>query len=128
MLSEKKSNIGKESIDFLGMVLKDGHYHPGPHIAAELLKFPDIDFTKKQIQQFLGIVNYVKDFIPKVAAHTSQLSCMLKKTAPPWGPDQTEAVKQLKKRAQSPLHSKFPLPANAFSRQMLVMTFGVLSF
>ena len=34
MLSEKKSKIGKESIEFLGMVLKDGHYHPGPHIAA----------------------------------------------------------------------------------------------
>ena len=64
MLSEKKSNIGKESIEFLGMVLKDGHYHPGPHIAAELLKFHDIDLTKKQIQQFLGIVNYVRDFIP----------------------------------------------------------------
>ena len=74
------------------MFLKDGHYHPGSHIAAELLKFLDSDLTKKQIQQFLGIVNYVKDFIPKVAVHTSQLSCMLKKTAPPWGPAQTEAV------------------------------------
>ena len=31
MLSEKKSNIGKESIDFLGMMLQDGHYHSGPH-------------------------------------------------------------------------------------------------
>ena len=71
MLSEKKSSIGKESIGFLGMVLKDGHYHPGLHIAAELLKFPDIDLTKKKIQQFLGNVNYVRDFIPKVAVHTS---------------------------------------------------------
>ncbi|KAH9698068.1 hypothetical protein KPL71_023866 [Citrus sinensis] len=67
MLSEKKNNIGKESIDFLGM-----------------------------IQQFLGIVNYVRDFIPKVAIHTSQLSRMLKKQCPPWGPAQTDAVKQLK--------------------------------
>ncbi|KAH9686192.1 hypothetical protein KPL70_014278 [Citrus sinensis] len=99
MLSEKKSNIGKESIDFFGMTLNDGHYHPGPHITAELLKFPDTDFTKKQIQQFLGIVIYVRDFILKVAVHTSQLSCILKKTALPWGPAQTEAVKQLKKIA-----------------------------
>ena len=50
MLSEKKSSIGKESIDFLGMVIKDDHYQPGPHIATELLKFPDTSFTKKQIQ------------------------------------------------------------------------------
>ena len=79
MLSEKKSSIGKESIDFLGMVLKDDHYHPGPHIAEELTKFPDTDLNKKQIQQLLGIVNYLRDFIPKVAVHTSNLSCMLKK-------------------------------------------------
>ena len=71
MFSEKKSNIGKESIDFLGMVLKDGHYHPGPHIATELLKFPNIDLNKKQNQRFLGIVNYIRDFIPKVAFHSS---------------------------------------------------------
>ena len=79
MLSEKKSSIAKESIDFLGMVITNGHYQPGPHIATELLKFPDTNLTKKQIQQFLGIVNYVQDFIPKVAFHTSQLSRMLKK-------------------------------------------------
>ncbi|KAH9686106.1 hypothetical protein KPL70_014233 [Citrus sinensis] len=102
MLSEKKSSIGKESIDFLGMVIQDGQYQPGPHIATELLKFPDTHLNRKQIQQFLGIVNYVRNFIPKVAIHTSQLSRMLKKQCPPWGPAQTEAVKQLKVIAQSP--------------------------
>ncbi|KAH9668393.1 hypothetical protein KPL70_021397 [Citrus sinensis] len=101
MLSEKKSSIGKKSIDFLGMVIKDGQYQPGPHIVIELLKFPDTHLNRKQIQQFLGIVNYVRDFIPKVAIHTSQLSRMLKKQCPPWGPTQTEAVKQLKVIAQS---------------------------
>ncbi|KAH9680015.1 hypothetical protein KPL71_026374 [Citrus sinensis] len=108
MLSEKKSSIGKESIDFLGMVIKDGQYQPGPHIAIELLKFPDTHLNRKQIQQFLGIVNYVRDFIPKVAIHTSQLSRMLKKQCPPWGPAQTEAVKQLKVIAQSPPPLRIP--------------------
>ena len=64
MLFEKKSSIAKESIDFLGMVLKDGHYQPDPHIATELLEFSDTHLNKKQIQQFLEIVNYVHDFIP----------------------------------------------------------------
>ena len=50
MLSEKKSSIRKESIDVLGMVLQDGHYHLEPHIAEELTKFPDTDLNKKQIQ------------------------------------------------------------------------------
>ncbi|KAK9186437.1 hypothetical protein WN944_020772 [Citrus x changshan-huyou] len=61
MLSEKKSSIGKESIDFLGMVIKDGQYQPGPHIAC-----------------------------------------------PPWGPAQTEAVKQLKVITQSPPPLRIP--------------------
>ncbi|KAH9668401.1 hypothetical protein KPL70_021402 [Citrus sinensis] len=108
MLSEKKSSIGKESIDFLGMVIKDGQYQPGPHIAIELLKFPDTHLNRKQIQQFLGIVNYVRDFIPKVAIHTSYLSRMLKKQCPPWGPAQTEAVKQLKVIAQAPPPLRIP--------------------
>ncbi|KAH9658046.1 hypothetical protein KPL70_023335 [Citrus sinensis] len=108
MLSEKKSSIGKESIDFFGMVIKDSQYQPGPHIAIELLKFPDTHLNRKQIQQFLGIVNYVRDFIPKVAIHTSQLSCMLKKQCPSWGLAQTEAVKQLKVIAQSPPPLRIP--------------------
>ena len=91
-----------ESIDFLGMVITGGHYQPGPHIATELLNFPDTHLNKKQIQQFLRIVNYVRDFIPKVAVHTSQLLRMLKKQCFLWGPAQTEDVKQLKVIAQSP--------------------------
>ena len=108
MLSKKKSSIGKESIDFLGMVLHDGHYHLRPHIAEELTKFSDTYLNKKQIQQFLGIVNYLRDFISKVAVHTSKLSRMLKKRPPPWGPEQTTAVKQLKKISQSPPPLKIP--------------------
>ncbi|KAH9769355.1 hypothetical protein KPL71_011965 [Citrus sinensis] len=50
MLSEKKSSIAKESIDFLGIVITNGHYQPSPHIATELLKFPNTNLTKKQIQ------------------------------------------------------------------------------
>ena len=84
------------------MVLQDGHYHPGPHITEELIKFPDTNISKKQIQQFLGIVNYLRDFIPKVAVHTNKLSHILKKQPSLWGPEQTAAVKQLKRISQSP--------------------------
>ncbi|KAH9780772.1 hypothetical protein KPL71_008211 [Citrus sinensis] len=108
ILSEKKSSIAKESIDFLGMVITNDHYQLGPHIATELLKFPNTHLNKKQIQQFLGIVNYVRDFIPKVVVHTSQLSRMLKKQCPLWGPAKTEAVKQLKVIAQSPPPLRIP--------------------
>ena len=106
MLSVKKSIIGQSSVEFLGMILKDGNFQPGPHIAQELLHFPDQDMSRKQIQQFLGIVNYLRDFIPHVARHTSHLSIMLKKSAPPWGPIQTKAVHELKQLCQQPVPLK----------------------
>ncbi|XP_057989380.1 uncharacterized protein LOC131172506 [Hevea brasiliensis] len=108
MLSEKKSSLAQTDIDFLGMKLKDGKYQPGPHIAEELLKFPDKNLIVKQIQQFLGIINYIRKFIPHVATHTCQLSKMLKKNAPPWKEEQTHAVKALKEVALNPPPLKIP--------------------
>ncbi|KAL5744388.1 hypothetical protein ACOSQ2_027504 [Xanthoceras sorbifolium] len=74
MLYEKKSFIAQQEIDFLGMHISHGTYSPGPHIAHELLKFPDSQLSREQIQQFLGTVNYIRDFIPHVAQYTSPLS------------------------------------------------------
>ena len=50
MLSTKKSIIGQPSVEFLRMILKDGNFQPVPHIAQELLYFPDQDLSRKQIQ------------------------------------------------------------------------------
>ncbi|KAH9801802.1 hypothetical protein KPL71_001165 [Citrus sinensis] len=57
--------------------------------------------TKKQIQQFLGIINYIRDFIPHVDQHTNQLSALLKKKPPEWNDNHTLAVTTLKKIAQN---------------------------
>ena len=81
---------------------------PQPHIAQELLNFPNEFLTVKQIQQFLGIVNYIRDFIPGAAQYTSSLSKLLKKNSSPWSKEQTIAVKELKKVAQNPPALKIP--------------------
>ncbi|WVZ01682.1 hypothetical protein V8G54_022488, partial [Vigna mungo] len=78
MLAEKKIHLAQSEIDFLGMHFSKGFYQPQKHIAEELLKFPDHSLTTKQIQQFLGILNYIRDFIPKAAKYTSPLSKLLK--------------------------------------------------
>jgi len=108
MLSSQKSQIGTTEIEFLGMKFSRGRYSPQPHLVEELPKFPKKNFTTKQIQQFLGILNYIRDFIPNISHHTSKLSKMLKKNAPPWGPEQTEAVKKLKEIAKDPPPLKIP--------------------
>ncbi|KAH9697717.1 hypothetical protein KPL71_023724 [Citrus sinensis] len=102
MLSAKKSTIATDNIEFLGMIIKDGHYQPGKHIAQELLHFPDQQFSKKQVQQFLGIINYIRDFIPHVDHYTHHLSALLKKKPPEWNTDHTNVVTTLKQIAQNP--------------------------
>ncbi|WVY95102.1 hypothetical protein V8G54_034190 [Vigna mungo] len=112
MLAEKKIHLAQSEIDFLGMQFSKGFYQPQKHIAEELLKFPNHSLTTKQIQQFLGILNYIRDFIPKAAKYTSPLSKLLKKNPPPWGVEQTEAVQQIKKIAQNPPALKIPGDGN----------------
>ncbi|KAL0445482.1 UNVERIFIED_CONTAM: polyprotein [Sesamum latifolium] len=106
MLSDKKSFIGQHNIDFLGMKFIDGKYQPSPHITQELLKFPEENLIVKEIQQFLGIVNYIKDFIPQCSLYTSQLTKLLKKEPPPWGQAQTMALQKLKQVSQQPIPLK----------------------
>ncbi|KAH9801892.1 hypothetical protein KPL71_001193 [Citrus sinensis] len=101
MLSAKKSAIATDNIEFLGMIIKDGHYEPGKHIAQELLHFLDQQLSRKQVQQFLGIINYIRDFIPHVDRYTHHLSALLKKKPPEWNADHTNAVTTLKKIAQN---------------------------
>ncbi|KAH9716855.1 hypothetical protein KPL71_021598 [Citrus sinensis] len=102
MLSAKKSIIATDNVEFLGMIIKDGHYQPGKHIAQELLHFPDQQLSKRQIQQFLGIINYIRDFLPHVDHYTHHLSALLKKKPPEWNADHTFAVTTLKQIAQNP--------------------------
>lgn len=85
MLSERKSQLGQTDIDFLGMHFYQGKYKPQPHIVQELLNILDGNLTVKQIQQFLDIINYIKDFLPRLAKYTGPLSQMLKKNPPTVG-------------------------------------------
>ncbi|KAK0579775.1 hypothetical protein LWI29_031221 [Acer saccharum] len=102
MLSEKKSIVGRSEIEFLGMHISNGQYQPGPHLVVRLLDFPDSDLSVYQVQQFLGIVNYVRDFLPHVSHYTSVLSTLLKKRPPPWSSYHTKAIIKLKEISQSP--------------------------
>ena len=79
MLYESKMLICQKEIKFLGMIFADGAYTHDIHIVEELQKFLDGPLTRKQVQHFLGIVQYLWNFIPRVAQMTRPLQLMLKK-------------------------------------------------
>ena len=115
ILSKNKMVIGQSSIDFLGVSISYGKYTLQPHIAVSLGEFPDKLTSTKQIQQFLGLVNYMSDFIPKVSRYRNCLAQLLKKTPPEWNSIHTEAVQQLKRLAEK-LH---PLQIPRTRKQIL---------
>ncbi|GAV92053.1 LOW QUALITY PROTEIN: hypothetical protein CFOL_v3_35437, partial [Cephalotus follicularis] len=47
-------------------------------------KFPDIITDKKQLQRFLGSLNYVRDFIPKLQDLCTPLYQRLRNNPPSW--------------------------------------------
>lgn len=96
MLSEKKMVIAQTEIKFLGMKISNGKFHLQPHISNDLLKFPDTLTSVKQIQQFLGLVNYMVQFIHKVSKFTFSLAELLKNAHHPWSKIHTDCVKALK--------------------------------
>ena len=100
MLSEKKMVIGQTSIEFLGMTISNRKYTLQPYIASSLKEFPNKLSSAKQIQQFLGIVNYMFDFIPKISKYRNCLTQLLKKNPPEWNSLHMEAIQQLKKIAE----------------------------
>ena len=101
MLFKSKMLICQKEIEFISMIFADGAYTPDTHIAEELQKFSDGPLTRKQVQQFLGIVQYLINFIPRVAQMTRPLQLMLNKDADLWIEKQTQAVKQLKTTTQN---------------------------
>ena len=102
--------IGQSSIDFLGVSILDGKYTLQPHIAISLNEFPDKLTSSKQIQQFLGIVNYMSDFIPKISRCKNCLAQFLKKNSPEWNSIHTEAIQQLQRLAEKLPPLQIPRP------------------
>lgn len=77
------------------MHIINGQYTLQPHISKALNDFPDKLTTVKQIQQFLGLVNYMADFIPNIVKYRGPLSQLLKKSPPPWDQNHSTAVRKL---------------------------------
>ena len=97
ILSQKKVEIKKEEIDFLGLTISANGIKLQTHISEKIKDFPDILSDKKTIQKFLGCLNYSESFIPNLAKKRAVLQKLLKKNnTKGWTAEHIEAVKELK--------------------------------
>ena len=71
--------ICKEKINFLGHEIGEGKIYLQDHIAKNILQFPNVMNDKKTLQQFLGIINYARNYIENLAKLAGPLYAKLRK-------------------------------------------------
>src|SRR5438128_3820544 len=71
--------ICKERITIISHEIREGKIYLQDHIAKKILQFPDVMNDKKVLQQFLGIVNYARNYIDNLAKLAGPLYAKLRK-------------------------------------------------
>lgn len=87
---EKKIIISEKGIEFLRMQIFKRQYQSRPHITTQLDNFLDENLTFKQVQQFLGFVNYMTEFIHDLDKYWTPLTNQLRKDASSWNQAYTD--------------------------------------
>ena len=80
-------------IRFLGHDIYQGTIKPIMRSLAFADKFPDEIKDKNQLQRFLGCLNYVSDFFPRLKQLCAPLYQRLRKNPKPWSLKHTTMVR-----------------------------------
>ncbi|KAL0337795.1 UNVERIFIED_CONTAM: putative enzymatic polyprotein [Sesamum calycinum] len=99
VLSEKKATIAVNKIEFLGILIDEAGIELQEHIVEKIRNFPDVLKDKKQLQSFLGVVNFAGIFIKDLAKYRKDFRPLLKETESAkwkWGEIHTQRVRELK--------------------------------
>ena len=79
-LNSKKCSIGQDSVSFFGVIFGKDGMCPDPKKIQGILEMPPPKDTT-QLQSFLGMVNFMHNFIPHLSEHTATLRGQLTKNA-----------------------------------------------
>jgi len=111
--SASKLLLFQTKIRFLGHNIYQGTIKPIQRALIFADKFPDDIKDRKQLQRFLGFLNYVSDFFPNLRQICAPLYNRLRKNPKPWSTQHTQIMQQVKQRVQSLPCLGIPHP-NAF--------------
>ena len=76
-----KCTLGETTIDFIGHAISDGYVTPNTENIAKI-RDAQPPKTKKQVQSFLGLTGFYRDFIPGYADIAAPLTNLVKKQTP----------------------------------------------
>ena len=100
-MSATKINLFQTKIRFLGHHIYQGTITPIQRSIQFADKFPDEIKDKKQLQRFLGSLNYVLDFLKDISHLCALLRQRLKKNQVPWNEEHIKIVKTVKSKVMT---------------------------
>ena len=74
-INKKKCVFGAREVKYLGHLVTPEGIRPLPSRVADLLQFPPPD-SKVGVQRFLGMINYYRRFVPKMAHNLKPLHAL----------------------------------------------------
>lgn len=119
IFSEKKAQLFKTKINFLGLEVEQGSHTHQNHILEKLHEFPNVLTDKKQLQRFLGVLTYAGAYIEKLANLRKNLQVKLKKDSIwNWNEKDTDCIISIKKKLKEFPKLYLPAPED----QMIIET------
>lgn len=104
----RKSHFLRKKIIFLGHVISEKGITMDPEKVQTVQNFQPPQ-NKKQIQAFLGFINFYRKFIRDLSEKTSVLSALIKKGIPwQWGTTQQQAFEEIKAQFLEDIIIQYP--------------------
>ena len=97
-LKRKKCTFFATQIAYLGHLISEGELRPLPDKLTAINNFPP-PTNVKELQSFVGLAGYYRDFVPEMSRLTRPLSNLTKKDVPyTWSEEHQRAFEEIKKR------------------------------
>jgi len=113
-INKKKSQFLKKTVTFLGHVISEKGVSMDPDKIQTIQNFQP-PRTRKQVQSFLGFINFYRKFIRDLSQDTEHLSALTKKNAKwVWNNIQQQAFEDIKHKFLKDIIIQFPDFTKAF--------------
>ena len=78
VFNKSKCKIKQKQIKFYGLIWDENGFHPDPE-KCDRIRLKPIPANQEELQQFLGMIQYLSLFIPKLSSKIAPLMSPLKK-------------------------------------------------
>ena len=123
-LKAKKCYFNKEEIDFLGLIITEKGIRMDPNKVKAVTTWPT-PTTKRELQQFLGFVNFYRRFVKGFAKIAKPLTKLTGKNDWLWTELQQKAFEELKQEITSERTLIIPKPGKPFRMETDASDFAI---